>query len=117
MLKILTAITLTLTLAVLPAHAAPAHSEAEVFAYRQNMRQAGLDLAEGRAETAFRTIRAAAEQGFAEAQYILATLYEDGEGTPADREAAYRWYQTAAANRDNTAVAALANEALQEWQH
>ena len=39
-----------------------------------------------------------AERGHAEAQYLLAGMYEDGHGTSRDMGLALKWYQEAAAN-------------------
>lgn len=110
----LLALLLLLPAALLPAQT-PVHSEAEVHAYRQAMSAAGKALQQGDAQTAFEQVRTMADKGFPEAQYILATLYEDGEGTTADPEAAQRWYRAAAAN-SNPAVRTLAEEALAKWQ-
>ncbi|UOP04890.1 SEL1-like repeat protein [Conchiformibius kuhniae] len=90
-------------------------SEAEVHAYRQTMSAAGQALARGDAASAFPQVLAMAQKGFAEAQYIVATLYHDGEGTPANPEQARHWYR-AAAQSGNRAVAQLAQEALAQLQ-
>lgn len=95
-------------------HAAPPSSEAEAHAYRQAMQSANRDLQAGKAQAAFETIKAQAEKGYAEAQYILATLYHDGEGTEQDMMLAALWYQKAAEQNYNSEIALLAREALAE---
>ncbi|MGD8941278.1 MAG: tetratricopeptide repeat protein [Gammaproteobacteria bacterium] len=44
----------------------------------------------------FHWARKAAESGFAQAQYRLAQMYSQGEGTPIDHQLAFHWYQQAA---------------------
>jgi TPR repeat protein len=51
--------------------------------------------------------RKAAEQGFAKAQYILGTLFEEGLGTTPDIAQAKIWYAKAAAQGDVKAQQAL----------
>jgi TPR repeat protein len=64
----------------------------------------------GDAEAASWT-RKAAEQGHAEAQLILGTLYETGNGVPQDLSRAMTWYRMAADNGNASAQALLgANE-------
>ena len=41
-------------------------------------------------------LRAAAEQGLADAQFNLGVMYKDGEGVPQDDAEAVRWYRLAA---------------------
>ena len=82
-------------------HAQTPRTEAEVYAYRQAMQSANRDLQSGNVQAAFATIKAQAELGFVEAQYILATLYHDGEGTAQDIAQAKLWYERAAAQSDN----------------
>ena len=89
----------------------PPISEAEIHQYRETLSAAGKALEAGNAAAAFPQVLAMAQKGFAEAQYIVATLYHDGEGTPADSVQARHWYQAAAQN-SNPAVAQLAKEAL-----
>ena len=93
------------------ANAAP--SEAETAHYRQTMSAAGKDLAAGRAEAAFAKIKPLAEQGFAEAQYAVGTMYPDGEGVAQDKAQAAAWYRKAAAQRQHPEVVRLAEEALE----
>lgn len=88
-------------------------TEAQVHQYRTIMQQAGQDLQQNRAQAAFNKVKPLAEQGFADAQYILATLYEDGEGTEVNFQAARQWYEAASQN-DNPQVAELAKQALGE---
>lgn len=95
-------------------HAQTPRTEAEVYAYRQAMQSANRDLQSGNVQAAFATIKAQAELGFVEAQYILATLYHDGEGTAQDIAQAKLWYERAAAQADNAEIAALAQQALDE---
>ena len=42
------------------------------------------------------TVRQAADQGDAEAQYNLGVIYNNGEGVPKDDAEAVRWFQLAA---------------------
>ncbi|MDC1308230.1 sel1 repeat family protein [Pseudomonadales bacterium] len=61
---------------------------------------------------AVRWYRAAAEQGYAKAQYNLGLRYKNGEGTIQDYKLAHMWWNIAAANgqedaknnRDNIAL-------------
>ena len=62
---------------------------------------AGLDEAyaaygRGDYEATLRELRPLAEQGFAEAQYDLAAMYNFGEGVPQDYAEAVRWTRMAA---------------------
>jgi uncharacterized protein len=41
--------------------------------------------------------RKAADQGYAEAQYNLGLMYEDGRGVPQDHAEAVKWWGKAAA--------------------
>ena len=41
-------------------------------------------------------IRKLAEQGYAEAQYVLGYMYDEGAGVPQDFKEAVRWYRKAA---------------------
>lgn len=98
--------------------AAP-HSEAEIYAYRHTMTEVGEALKSDRTDIAFQKVKPLAEQGFAEAQYVLATLYAEGVPSDTNPESnpelaeAKRWYQAAAQN-NNAEVAKLAQEALSE---
>jgi TPR repeat protein len=47
-------------------------------------------------EEAFRWFRTAAEQGYAQAQYNLGSLYYYGTGVPKDYQEALKWYRKAA---------------------
>ncbi len=47
--------------------------------------------------TALKEFRALAEQGDAGVQFILGSMYENGEGVPQDDAQAIRWYRRAAA--------------------
>lgn len=44
-------------------------------------------------------IRKLAEQGYAEAQYVLGYMYDEGAGVPQDCKEAVRWYRKAAEQR------------------
>jgi TPR repeat protein len=46
----------------------------------------------------------AAQAGVQEAQYIIASCYEHGDGVPIDIERAIYWYQQAANNGDTVAA-------------
>ena len=91
-------------------------TEAEVYAYRVAMKEAGDALKQQQPKTAFNKIKPMAEKGFAEAQYILATLYHDGEGTAQNLTEAKKWYTAAATQTENAEVASLAKEGLSELQ-
>jgi TPR repeat protein len=80
--------------------------------------------------TAYRLWRPLAEQGDAEAQYKLGTMYDIGHGVPQDYVEAHKWYSLAAAAgepsatffRDDTAKSmtpaqiAEAQRLAREWQ-
>lgn len=95
---------------------AQSRTEAQIHAYREAMQQAGEDLHNQRNSEGFNKIKSFAEQNYPEAQYILATLYEDGTGTEVNLNEARRWYQAAAMQSDNPQVAELAKQALNEMQ-
>ena len=59
---------------------------------------------------AARWYRAAAEQGHVRAQYILAAMYDSGDGIGQDKSEAVRWYR-AAAKRGNTSAQHLLADA------
>jgi TPR repeat protein len=48
--------------------------------------------------------RKAAEQGIAEAQYNLGSMYGNGQGVAQDYKSAHMWYNIAAANGNSNAV-------------
>ena len=50
----------------------------------------------GNYEKAFTPCKEDAEQGYAEAQYILAIMYDEGEGIEQDKQKAVYWYTKAA---------------------
>ena len=52
--------------------------------------------ARGDYRTAYREWRPLAEQGDAQAQYNLGTMYETGKGVPGDDTEAVKWYRLAA---------------------
>lgn len=94
------------------AQAQPTMDEERVYQYRQAMSEAGKLLQQNQAQYAFAKILPFAQQGFVEAQYVLATLYHDGEGVAQDLVQAQHWYTLAARQNDNQAVANLAREGL-----
>lgn len=96
------------------AKAAPQFTEEQVHHYRVSMQAANQDLQKGNGRAAFAKIKPLAEQGFPEAQYILGTLYHDGEGVAKDVAQARVWYQKAATQTSNHEIATLAKEALAE---
>ena len=49
----------------------------------------------------------AAEQGDPDSQYLLAELYENGDGVTRDLDEAAKWYRLAAERGDTDAKAAL----------
>ena len=51
---------------------------------------------EGNYEQTFKELKPLAEQGDANAQFMLARLYQDGEGIPQDFKKAVNWYKRAA---------------------
>ena len=51
-------------------------------------------------ETALQRLRTSAEQGDANAQYELGSMYRDGEGVPKDSAQALQWYSKAAEGGD-----------------
>ena len=53
------------------------------------------------------TLRKAAEQGYANAQYILGVCYLYGEGVAKDLKSARRWLREAAAQGDQRAMKLL----------
>lgn len=91
---------------------AQSFSEKQIYEYRTSMAQAGKLLQQNQAQNAFAKILPFAQQGFAEAQYIIATMYHDGEGVAQDLAQAKHWYTLAAQQNDNQAVANLAREGL-----
>ncbi|QMT30928.1 SEL1-like repeat protein [Alysiella filiformis] len=93
---------------------AQSFSEKQVYDYRVNMAQAGELLKQNQSQQAFAKILPFAQQGFAEAQYVLATMYHDGEGVAQDLAQAKHWYTLAAQQQDNQAVADLAREGLSD---
>ncbi len=52
---------------------------------------------------AVRWYRLAAEQGYAEAQWLLGTMYGDGDGVPADDVLAYMWFMLSGAQGHGSA--------------
>lgn len=109
---------LALMLSAAFAHAAPTDDDNAAPAgnaqYGQTMSQVSTDLQEGRAEAAFAKVKPLAEQGYPEAQYILGTMYHDGEGVAPSSIKAAEWYRKAAAQTGNEAVSRLAQEALDD---
>lgn len=107
MKKLFAIFCLSLTLS---AQSAP-KNEAEINAYRLAMKDAGIALKNNQNQTAFNKILPFAKQGFAEAQYIIATMYHDGVGTAQNLNEAKKWYITATQSNNNE-VANLAREGL-----
>ncbi len=101
---------LALALSAVFAHAEPANNAQ----YGETMSQVSTDLQEGRAEAALAKVKPLAEQGYPEAQYILGTMYHDGEGVAPSSIKAAEWYRKAAAQTSNEAVSRLAQEALDD---
>ncbi len=62
---------------------------------------------EGRYDEAFVQLEPAAKAGEARAQYCVGKMYERGDGTSRDEEAAATWYEKAAAQGDADAQCAL----------
>ena len=94
---------LALALSAAFAYAAPADDNAAPAnnaQYGQTMSQISADL-----------------QGYPEAQYILGTMYHDGEGVAPSAIKAAQWYRKAAAQTGNEAVSRLAQEALDDLTH
>ncbi|WP_299374791.1 tetratricopeptide repeat protein [uncultured Kiloniella sp.] len=58
-------------------------------------------------KAAFKWAYLAAEQENGEAQYLLAKLYEDGDGIPKDTSQAVRWFRHAVDNKNDLAKVAL----------
>ena len=71
------------------------------------MYRAGKGVEQDNAE-ALRWYRAAAEQGYAAAQYNLGYMYRSGKGVTRDLAAAERWYTLAAEQGYGDAAAELA---------
>ena len=55
-------------------------------------------------ETAYKLIVPLAEQGLAEAQYIMGLMYDKGKGVPQDYVLAHMWWNIAGSNGDKNAV-------------
>ncbi len=71
-----------------PARAVPAHAADFSVGYEAYQR--------GDYATALRIFRQLADQGDIDAQFILGTLYDVGQGVTQDYAAAIRWYRKAA---------------------
>lgn len=95
---------------------AASFTEKQVYEYRQTMYQAGQDLKNNQATSAFAKILPMAQQGFPEAQYIIGTMYHDGEGVAQDLAQAKHWYTQAAQQTINKEVAQLAQQELSDLQ-
>lgn len=96
--------------------APPLHSEEQMYHFRQEIQEVGKAMQQGDDVATFTKVQPLAQQGFAEAEYILGTLYHDGVGTAQDWDKARHWYQKAAKQTENEHIAALAKEALMELQ-
>jgi uncharacterized protein len=75
-------------------------------------RQAVADYTEGNFTEAAAGFRRAAEQGHAESQYVLSTMYDEGEGVPQDGGQAAYWERKAA---DQGHVYAQANLSFRSY--
>lgn len=95
--------------------AAEAIGEKQMYEYRQTMYQAGQDLKNNQSVAAFAKILPMAQQGFPEAQYIIGTMYHDGEGVAQDLVQAKHWYTVAAQQTRNREVANLAQQELSDF--
>lgn len=79
---------------------APAQAETP-----QSMYERGKQLGkQGDFASAVPLIRAAAETGYADAQFTLGTMYAFGDGVPQSKTAARTWYERAAAQDHPTAL-------------
>jgi TPR repeat protein len=89
--------------AATPLIATPPQGQSEMgFNYRHGVGGVQQDL--GQAAVWYRK---AADQGYAEAQFRLGSLYEDGLGIERDHEQAKAWYRKAALQGNEEATAAL----------
>jgi TPR repeat protein len=77
-------LTVALTLSAVPVAAGP-YEDARA-AYKR-----------GDYETAMRLFRPLAEQGYAQAQHNLGSMYDNGQGVPQDYVLAHMWFNLAAA--------------------
>lgn len=98
------------------AYADKQFTEAEVHEYRQMMQEVGEDWRADNSKAAFAKVKILAKKGFPEAQYILGTLYHDGEGTEANKAQATIWYRKAINQSTNPQIATLAREALTDLE-
>jgi TPR repeat protein len=86
--------------------------EAQFMAGRCFVRGCGVELDYN--ESA-RWFEKAAEQGYADAQYDVATMYRKGSGVGQDMEEALKWYRAAAENGKAEAAEAL-EELGETWE-
>ena len=71
--------------------------------------QDGLDAVERKDyETAHKLLLPFAEQGDAEAQYLLGLMYNEGKGVPQDYKEAVKWWRLSAEQRNERAQVNLA---------
>lgn len=114
MLKQSTQIIILVLVFISGATQAAPFTEKQVYEYRQTMYQAGQDLNNNQSVAAFNKILPLAQQGFPEAQYIIGTMYQDGEGVAQNLTQAKYWYTQAAQQTTNRAVADLAQQELSD---
>jgi TPR repeat protein len=70
--------------------------DAASAASNESYRQGASDYEAGRFAEAAESLRVAAEQGHAESQYLLSTLYDEGQGVARDEALAAYWERKAA---------------------
>ena len=70
--------------------------------YPRNFRRAVLGIPQDYKE-AVKWYRLAADQGYASAQFLLGTMYFNGQGVPQDYKEAVKWYRLAAEQGDSSA--------------
>ncbi|MEO6697101.1 MAG: sel1 repeat family protein, partial [Gammaproteobacteria bacterium] len=61
---------------------------------------------------ALKWYRKAADQGFARAQYFVATMYQNGRGVPVDLTTAYMWFKVARVSGEPSAERFVVDLAL-----
>lgn len=75
--------------------------------YRVSLLLSGRAKSEADRAKAFALLKSAAEQGVANAQYVMGQRYEKGHGVAPNLDEAMRWYKLAAAQEDVLAVQRL----------
>ncbi len=66
-------------------------------------------------ETAYKLYLPLAEQGYADAQFNLGLMYEDGEGVSKDYKEAVNWFRLAAEQRHELAQINLEKKHGKSW--